>query len=156
MLSALLVCGARELLYHPGAHAYVSERVRLLLAEVPCANILLHGGAVGPDQWAATVARNRGVRVVTYRPDGQRLDTHTRARRWAAGNPGPLARNRAMVDGLARVDGSVRVVGFLTPWEAATHCTQATIAYARQRGIEAAVDEVPARVGWLEKVMAPS
>lgn len=147
MHSAILVCGARELAYHPGAYAYVCWRVGRLLDEHPRPTVLLQGGALGPDRWAATVARNRGVRVVTYLPGGVRLDTHRKARRWAEGDPGPLARNRAMVDGLARVRGSVCVVGFVAPWPAATRGTMATVAYARRLGLEAVVDEVPALVG---------
>ena len=145
-MHALLVCGARELAYHPGAYWYICWRVGCLLDEHPRPTVLLQGGALGPDQWAATVARNRGVRVVTYLPGGVRLDTHARARRWADGDPGPLARNRAMVDGLARA-GSARVVGFVAPWPASTRGTAATLTYARRLGLATAEDVVPALVG---------
>jgi hypothetical protein len=149
-MHALLVCGARELAYHPGAHVYVCWRVGRLLDECPHPTVLLQGGALGPDRWAGTVARNRGVRVVTYLPDGVRLDTHALARRWAEGDPGPLARNRAMVDGLTTARGlgwGALVVGYVTPWEPATRGTDATLRRAAECGLCVERVTVPALVG---------
>ena len=152
MPHVLLVTGARELLCHPGAHAYVCWRVGWLAGELG-ASLILHGGALGPDTWAGETAERLGLRAVTYLPNGWRLDTHAPPRRWAAdgADPGPLVRNRAMVDAPLSAGWPLTVLGFLTPWQPATHGTAATLRYARQRGAEVHEDVVPACVGWLTR-----
>lgn len=149
MRSVLLVCGARELAYHPGARDWC--RAHIISALEPFDRpTILHGGALGPDLWAAEVAAERGLRGVTYLPNGWRLDTHEPTRRWADGDPGPLARNRAMVTALTTARGlgwGALVVGYVTPWEPATRGTDATLRRAAECGLCVERVTVPALVG---------
>lgn len=160
--SVLLVCGSRELLYHPGAQRYVRHMIGHALRELAWLGhpdtVVLHGGAKGPDRWAGELAQERGLRAVTYLPSGWRLDSWARPRRWSPVAVHPLERNRAMVRALTNAERRVfeggppwmtRVLGFVAPWPTETHGTEATLRYARREGHEAREEEVPAVVGWL-------
>lgn len=145
-MHALLVCGARELAYHPGAYWYVCWRVGRLLDEHPRPTVLLQGGALGPDQWAGEEARARGVRAVAYLPSGLRLDTRGAARLWSTTAVHPLDRNRALVSAcLAAQAGGWTpwVLGLVASWPG-TGGTDHTLRLAHKAGLVTARETVPA------------
>lgn len=123
----LLIAGSRSLGTTPEGCAWARGHLTLDLlgrrravdslgrVDVP-RNVLLTGGAAGPDVWAAELGRAFGWEVVIYRPDGQQLGG-SRAR-WGSptGRSAPLARNAAMVRSgrkLATLGWDVAVIGFV-------------------------------------------
>jgi hypothetical protein len=104
----VLVCGSRGLKCRPLVEAAV-------LAFAPD-TIVVQGGAIGPDRWAASIAFERGLHVATMHPLWQQ---HGKA-------AGPL-RNRAML----RL-GITRVVAF---WDGQSTGTRSTIELAGKAGI---------------------
>ena len=150
MRAVLLACGSRQLAYHPGARAYCRGRVGRALDLLAVAGtteaIVLHGGAIGPDQWAGEEAHSRGVRAVAYLPSGLRLDTRGKARLWSTVAVHPLDRNRALVAAcLAAQTGgwAAWVLGLVAPWPG-TGGTDHTLRLARKAGLTVAREVVPA------------
>lgn len=121
MASALLVCGSRTLTRDPDRLAWVTETLRAVLSPRP--DLLVHGGARGPDEMAdAEAARVQVPDILTFYPNGtlrqRRVDEPPLVAtyhfsEWHDGDPGPLVRNRAMVMYVSRlappwVDGARR------------------------------------------------
>ncbi len=147
MASALLVCGSRSLTRDPAGLAWVTDTLRAVLSPRP--DLLVHGGARGPDEMAdAEAARVQVPDILTFYPNGtlrQRrvgsLPVHATYAEYhwadADSDPGPLLRNRAMVNyllTLADVGRAVRVVG-LVDATSATRGTDHTLRLARAAGL---------------------
>lgn len=145
MPSALLVCGSRSLTRDPDRLAWVTDTLRTVLSPRP--DLLVHGGARGPDEMAdAEAARIRVPDILTFYPNGtlrQRrvgsLPVHATygEYQWHGGDPGPLARNRAMVmyvTELVPLGWTVRVLG-LVDATSATRGTDHTLRLARAAGL---------------------
>lgn len=104
----------------------------------PARHVLLTGGAVGPDVWAAEIGWRLGWTPVVYRPDG-RVEGGQRPT-WGtppAGRSAPPARNEAMVAHAARLaaDGwRVGVVG-LVDTASRTRGTDHCLAAAARAGL---------------------
>lgn len=151
----LLVCGSRVLAWHPGAQVYARHRIDMALDELRdlgCSHpVLLQGGAVGPERWAQDMGHELGLRIVTYRPDGWRYDTHAPPRRWHEGDPGPRVRNRTMVERMGGFDWAVRVLGLVAEWGPACG-TEATVRYADWYGHVSHLDRVPWDLRYQERI----
>lgn len=123
----LLIAGSRSLGATPEGCAWARGHLTLDLLgrrravdslgrpSVP-RNVLLTGGAAGPDVWAAEIGRAFGWEVVIYRPDGQQIGGNRS--RWGSptGRSAPLARNAAMVRAAAKMAAAgwdVAVIGFV-------------------------------------------
>lgn len=146
MASALLVCGSRSLARDTDMLAWVTDTLRAVLSPRP--DLLVHGGARGPDEMAdAEAARVQVPDILTFYPNGTlrwrrvgSLPVHATysESQWSyASDPGPLARNRAMVTYLAdaaRRGFTVRVVG-LVDATSATRGTDHTLRLARAAGL---------------------
>lgn len=146
MASALLVCGSRSLTRDPDRLAWVADTLRAVLSPRP--DLLVHGGARGPDEMAdAEAARVQVPDILTFYPNGTlrwrrvgSLPVHATysESQWSyASDPGLLARNRAMVTYLADVERrgcTVRVVG-LVDATSATRGTDHTLRLARAAGL---------------------
>lgn len=145
MASALLVCGSRSLTRDPAGLAWVTDTLRAVLSPRP--DLLVHGGACGPDEMAdKEAARVQVPDILTFYPNGtlrQRrvgsLPVHATygEYQWHDGDPGPLARNRAMVMYVAKLvplGWTVRVVG-LVDATSATRGTDHTLRLARAAGL---------------------
>ena len=150
MPSALLVCGSRSLITDPDGLAWVADTLRAVLSPRP--DLLIHGGARGPDELAGEEGARVGVpemlvfyptgrlsRCVagTYRGEGvAHVATYT-SERWRDGDPGPLVRNKAMVahlSGLVAAGWTARVVG-LVDAASPTRGTDHTLRHARAAGL---------------------
>lgn len=147
--SVLLVCGSRSLARDPAATAWARALLRDALGALAPGDVVLAGGAPGPDRWAQEVVSalardHRPLRFVEFLADGRRKDWRPAGRsqairhtRWSPDNPGPLARNCAMIDALlaARAkDCLVSVLALVDPMSP-THGTDHTVAQARACGI---------------------
>ena len=154
MPSALLVCGSRSLTRDPEATAWakgeIEARVRAL---DPATSRVISGGAPGPDRWCkeavfALRAEGIGLDLTEYLANGKRVywqpqgagrqvAHHGRETRWHGGDPGPLARNAFMIDGLVRlrVVGVESVVLGLVDATSATRGTDHTLRLARAAGL---------------------
>lgn len=145
MASALLVCGSRSLTRDPDRLAWVTDTLRAVLSPRP--DLLVHGGARGPDEMAdAEAARVQVPDILTFYPNGtlrqRRVDEPPLVAtyhfsEWHDGDPGPLVRNRAMVmyvSRLAPLGWTVRVVG-LVDATSATRGTDHTLRLARAAGL---------------------
>lgn len=114
----LLIAGSRSLGETPEGYGWTQSHLLcdLLGRREGVRNVLLTGGAAGPDVWAAAIGRHLGWEVVTYKPDGRQLGGGRD--RWGTptGRSAPLVRNAAMVRAAARtaVAGwDVAVIGFV-------------------------------------------
>lgn len=145
MASALLVCGSRSLTRDPDRLAWVTDTLRAVLSPRP--DLLVHGGARGPDEMAdAEAARVQVPDILTFYPNGTLRQRRVGSPpvcatyseyQWHDGDPGPLARNRAMVMyvfRLAPLGWTVRVVG-LVDATSATRGTDHTLRLARAAGL---------------------
>lgn len=145
MASALLVCGSRSLTRDQDRLVWVDDALRAVLSPRP--DLLVHGGARGPDEMAdAEAARVQVPDILTFYPNGtlrQRcvdeppLVATYYFNEWHDGDPGPLARNRAMVTYLAdaaRRGFTVRVLG-LVDATSPTRGTDHTLRLARAAGL---------------------
>lgn len=142
----MLVCGSRSLTRDPAGLVWVTDTLRAVLSPRP--NLLVHGGARGPDELAdAEAARVQVPDILTFYPNGTlrwrrvgSLPVHATysESQWSyASDPGLLARNRAMVTYLAdaaRRGFTVRVVG-LVDATSATRGTDHTLRLARAAGL---------------------
>lgn len=122
----LVVAGSRSLAESLDSMTWLIDHLDPLIAYlVARKGVLMQGGAPGPDLIAAVMAKRWGVRVVTYRKDGTRLDTHGPSSKFMERGH-PLERNRLMMKAAAAaVDKhwDVDVVGFFDP----TSRTQGTL-----------------------------
>lgn len=135
----LLVTGSRVL-----AAADYEQRACTLLAtfaEHYAPTIVVCGDAAGPDSWAASWATSTGRGLRIYALDGWVYDREmARCRRWHLDKttaPTPLARNEAMVLGVAaqREHGArVEVFGLEAVWSS-TRGTAHTLGKARAAGL---------------------
>jgi|GEM_PF-4973690 len=145
MPSALLVCGSRSLITDPAGLAWVADTLRAVLSPRP--DLLIHGGARGPDEMADTEAARLGVpAILTLYPNGTQryrragqspLVATYRLDQWHEGDPGPLERNKAMVAHLFRLidfGWTARVVG-LVDATSPTRGTDHTLRHARAAGL---------------------
>ena len=114
----LLVAGSRSLGESPEGYGWThGHLVCDLLGRRPDArNVLLTGGATGPDVWAAWIGRSFGWESVIYRPDGRQIGGSRS--RWGSptGRNAPLVRNAAMVRTAAQMAAEgwdVAVIGFV-------------------------------------------
>lgn len=133
----LLVTGARRLADLRGAEDWARTLVHEHLAPPQPSDVLLQGGAVGPDRWAQSVAHSHEIRVVTYQPDGYRIDSAEPTRRWSPTAVHPLARNDAMIAAAVRARGAGWNVGVLALFapDATTHGTAYTADRAERAGL---------------------
>ena len=90
------------------------------IAELAPETVVVTGGARGPDRWAETAARARGLGVVVHKPDLGEVRT-----RWRVIDC-YYARNQAIVD------GSDRIIAFVAPER--TGGTEDTIRRAERAG----------------------
>lgn len=153
MPSALLVCGSRSLIIGPDGKpcrkglAWVADTLRAVLSPRP--DLLIHGGARGPDEMADTeAARVQVPDILTFYPNGTlrwrrvgSLPVHATYSEyhWAdvGSDPGPLVRNKAMVahlSGLVAAGWTARVVG-LVDATSPTRGTDHTLRHARAAGL---------------------
>lgn len=137
----LVVTGSRKLNADPDWHR--PRVMSVVLSRLSGDDELWQGGALGPDTWAAEAARDRGIRVVTFLPDGRVFDSQDGITlSWSdrrEARPNPLARNREMIRaaaGMSDVDplSTARLLAF-TCEGAKTHGTEYTIARAVEYGI---------------------
>lgn len=155
MASAMLVCGSRSLARDPEATAWakgeIEARVR---AEAP--DLLMHGAAYGPDQWAgqcANVLADEGQPVpfvhevyphgltVIWTRDPDETGRYCRRHPWSdsllSHGAAPLVRNAYMVNAmayLAALGCRVLVLG-LVDATSATRGTDHTLRLARAAGL---------------------
>jgi hypothetical protein len=106
---ALLVTGSRSLARDPRKEAWARAIISATVAELSPWSTIVHGGASGPDAWAQEAAESHryGAYLLTNTllADGRIVITtlgggtlHRAHDRWHDGNPGPLERNRHMVE----------------------------------------------------------
>lgn len=118
---------------------------------------VIHGGAIGPDSWAAEIAQERGCIVVRYDLDGWAYLHRNRTRRWRAKEGpcvNPLERNEAMIRamvvslelGASSYGSSSLVFAMNAPW-AKTRGTQHTATLAREYWIDVKVETCPPYLG---------
>lgn len=113
----VLVCGSRTLADNPYYRATVARRIDTLPAgEYLRPTIVMHGGAPGPDRWAAQAASRRNLLAREYLPDWERH-----------GKKAGILRNLEMLD-----QGPDLVIAF---WDGESRGTKHTIDGARRRGI---------------------
>lgn len=94
----LLLCGSRSLADSFEKLLWLMPNLEALVYPLRGSrDILLHGGARGPDVLGAYFAAQRGARIVTYLPNGTRLDTHGPLGRWSEKPVHPLERNTGLV-----------------------------------------------------------
>jgi len=116
-------------------------------------DLIINGGAEGPDRMSANIAGSLGIEWHKYLLDGwiytvDSMDSVLRVARWRdAEGPvvSPLERNRALVAASvkARNEGwQVHVLGLVAPW-AKTHGSDHTIAQAKHAGLEVTRIECP-------------
>lgn len=147
MPSALLVCGSRSLITDPDGLAWVADTLRAVLSPRP--DLLIHGGARGPDEMADTeAARVQVPDILTFYPNGtlrQRRaglpPVHATYSEYRWGDEyserGPLVRNKAMVlyvTELVALGWTARVVG-LVDATSPTRGTDHTLRHARAAGL---------------------
>ena len=73
------------------------ETIEAAVAGLPVGAVVVTGGAAGPDGWAEHAARARGLEVVVYRPDLDRVRAQ-----WEAAER-YYARNQRFVDDADRI-----------------------------------------------------
>lgn len=114
----LLLCGSRSLADSFEKLLWLMPNLEALVWSLRgSGDILLHGGARGPDVLGAYLASSiRGARVVTYLPNGTRLDTHGPLGRWSDKPVHPLERNTGLVKAAIKAihhGYEVKVVGVI-------------------------------------------
>lgn len=144
--TALLVCGSRS--FAGGPHAFwAGLELDELLEHLGSGDVVLAGGATGPDTWAVERARERGIRTLELRLDGWRYVDGVRERRWLPDGvrAHPLARNDALVAALVAASErgyDVAAVGLVDP-ASPTRGTGYTLDRARAAGAHAEVRTPP-------------
>lgn len=146
-LRALLVTGSRALADDREAHQWAWETlIREFYRWRP--DLVLNGGARGPDAWSSRLARIVGVPCYELLLDGTvgvvgapHADyAPGRDGRWHSTAADPLTRNRALVtacDELVTQLATVRVLALLSP-DSSTRGTAHTVGLARRAGLEVA------------------
>lgn len=121
----LIVTGSRALA--EGALAEWAARRLATAFEIVGPDIVVHGGAIGPDRIADGLAREFGATRLRFELDGELYRDDARVRRWAEADRSamdpkrwPLYRNSCMVDycvreALAR-DYRLFLYGLHAPW----------------------------------------
>lgn len=158
--NVLLVTGSRALADTPGARAWAHGVLDEALISV---DLLVAGGAAGPDTWARELAERVRPLVAwrEYRLDGGVHTPRGLVARWdaavlpsdrdelASPTRRPLRRNRAMVEAVARAAAAghrVRVVAVRAPW-ARTAGTAYTARLAREAGLRVVECVCPVQFG---------
>lgn len=162
-MSDLIVKPTRHLLLVTGSRSFATpfadprkEAIRLegvawgkplverAILALPPGAIVMHGGAIGPDQWAADVCNAHKIRMVVYLISGWRMDSGGKQRRWAMARQHPLKRDAALVRGCARALADKWVVGCVGVVDEAseTHGSDYTMGLCRQETIPVT------RYGW--------
>ena len=124
------VCGSRSLANVPDAREIVFNVLDYINANYVDFDIVLHGGAPGPDLWADQWAKESGFTVEEHRPD---YSTGLKRR-------APIIRNHKMVD------MSQSVVAF---WDGVSRGTKIhTADYALDKGLYVYLVEMSANGDW--------
>jgi DNA polymerase III epsilon subunit-like protein len=100
----LLISGSRTCTRGHEPEAWAREQLAAAVVGMAPSDIVLAGGAEGPDTWGAQIARSRGLLVEEFRLDGYRWRNGVRGAGWLDLVPKvdlarvhPLRRNAAMV-----------------------------------------------------------
>lgn len=109
---------------------------------MPERSVVMAGGAIGPDAWAAEHARSRHHDTVEYKLDGYRWLNGVKKEPWintaSALIEYPLQRNVSMVaaaERAAKAGWNVGVLALYAPWST-THGTAYTAKHAKAAGFE--------------------
>lgn len=146
MPRALLITGSRRLAADPPAERWACDLIAAAVARLAPGDVVMTGGAIGPDLWALAEARARGVTRLELRLDGVRYEDETPGRPWydtAQVAPWetaawPLDRNRALVATAARAKAAGYAVAVLALIDARseTYGTKFTCQVAREAGLD--------------------
>lgn len=144
-MRALLVTGSRALADDRETHQWAWEAlIREVYQWRP--DLVLNGGARGPDAWSSRLARIVGVPCYELLTTGEVRTIGKPHPDYAPGRDGrwhdtaadPLTRNRALVtacDELVTQLATVRVLALLSP-DSSTRGTAHTVGLARRAGLE--------------------
>jgi len=141
----LLITGAICLTERVEAELWARGLITGAVSELDARDVVLAGGAPGPDFWGAEAARSHGVFRVELRLDGGRYEDGVFVRAWGSDEERarhgpkrwPLYRNARLVEAARKAAAAgweVRVLAFYAPW-ATTHGTAHTADLAREAGL---------------------
>lgn len=160
----LLVTGSRSLAADAGSKFWADGKVDLAVRSLSRGDVVLAGGAPGPDTWAVEHAKAAGVRRIELRLDGQRYENGIAVGPWTQEIPAlrnrewPLVRNKALVACAAKARDagwSVEVLALKDP-RSPTQGTMHTVVAAEAERLFVTVHTyVPAnrqqtRVVWID------
>lgn len=147
MKKLLLVTGSRALAdgSRSDAESWAKNILRTAMAGMDSRDVLLSGGATGPDYWAAQESRSRGIRTIELKLDGKRYDNDKIVGEWfdpkTAGRfsaqTWPLERNRVLIDSAVKsrdAGWKVTVLALVAPWSK-TKGTGHTLLHAGLNGL---------------------
>ncbi len=144
MKRLLLVTGSRVLDNSDTPREWGKQVLRNAISRLDSGDVILSGGARGPDTWAVEEAARRGVRRVELKLNGVRYENGEPTKLWCREDPKkkdpskfPLERNEALIDtalAAMKAGWQARVLALVSS-ASSTHGTAFTVSLAEAKGL---------------------